>query len=108
MQKCLLLVCAGLLGAVWAEDAYIQSDGTQHIRTGYCANPRTKVVCDFAYVDATTVQQRIFGADDDGTTVGISFSSYINGGGLYAWAFQDGTGNWMSTGVKADTRPAGR
>lgn len=103
MQKCLLLVCAGLLGAVWAEDAYIQSDGTQHIRTGYCANPRTKVVCDFAYVDATTVQQRIFGADDDGTTVGISFSSYINGGGLYAWAFQDGTGNWMSTGVKADT-----
>ena len=22
MQKCLLLVCAGLLGAVWAEDAY--------------------------------------------------------------------------------------
>ena len=103
MQKCLLLVCAGLLGAVWAEDAYIQSDGTQHIRTGYCANPRTKVVCDFAYVDATTVQQRIFGADDDGTTAGISFSSYINGDGLYAWAFQDGTGNWTSTGVKADT-----
>ena len=103
MQKCLLLVCAGLLGAVWAEDAYIQSDGTQHIRTGYCANPRTKVVCDFAYVDATTVQQRIFGADDDGTTAGISFSSYINGNVQYAWAFQDGTGNWTSTGVKADT-----
>ena len=97
------MVCAGLLGAVWAEDAYIQSDGTQHIRTGYCANPRTKVVCDFAYVDATTVQQRIFGADDDGTTAGISFSSYINGDGLYAWAFQDGVGNWTSTGVKADT-----
>ena len=103
MKKCLLLVCVGLLGAVWAEDAYIQSDGTQHIRTGYCANPRMKIVCDFAYVDATTVQQRIFGADDDGTTAGISFSSYINGSGQYAWAFQDGKGNWTSTSVKADT-----
>ena len=96
-------VAAGLATLAFAEDAYIQSDGTQHIRTGYCANPRMKIVCDFAYVDVATLQQRIFGADDDGTTAGISFSSYINGSGQYAWAFQDGKGNWTSTNVKADT-----
>jgi len=56
--KRLFVGMAGLVLAfsAWGEDAYIQSDGTQYIATGYCASPDTKIVCDFAYTDATTQQ----------------------------------------------------
>ena len=88
---------------LFAEDAYIQSDGTQYIKTDYFANPNTKIVCDFAYTSATPVQQRVFGADCDDATAKLSFSSYINGSGYYAWAFCNNNGNWAATTLKADT-----
>ena len=95
----------GLAFSAAADDAFIQSDGTQYIKTDYLANPSTKIVCDFSYTSATPVQQRVFGADDDAEsgTVQLSFSSYINGNGCYAWAFKNDKGNWDTTNVKADT-----
>ncbi len=86
----------------WAEDAYIQTDGTQYFRTEYYAKPTTKIVCDFAYTSLAG-QQRIFGADSSDDAAKLSCSSYINGGGSYAWAFKDGAGDWTSLGVTATT-----
>jgi len=104
MRKCLLIAFAGLMGAVWAEDAYIQSDGTQYIKTGYYANPTTKIVCDFAYVEVSTLQQRIFGAASDDGSAGLSLASYINGSGQYAWKFSsNASGGWTGTGITATT-----
>lgn len=79
---------------VFGESAYISSDGTQAIDTGYYANPRTCVAVDFSYLK-TTSQSRIFGADvdqSDGTL--FTFCSYVNSSGWYAWAVRDGQGNW--------------
>lgn len=101
MTKRLILVGIALAagGMSFAEDGWVQSDGTQYVDTGYRPTPKTKIVADFAYVDVTTLQQRVFG--ESGGNAGITFSSYINGGGNYAWAVQNHDGNWQSTDVKA-------
>lgn len=48
-------LCCGIFAAVstaaLAADAYIESDGTQFINTGYHVNPSSKVELDFAFVD---------------------------------------------------------
>ena len=53
-------------GAAFAEDVYVeyvQSDRTKShaVNVGYKPTPRTKIVVDYAFVDTTTVQQRVFG-----------------------------------------------
>lgn len=48
------VLCCAILGAIpsaLAADAYIESDGTQFINTGYHVNPSSKVELDFAFVD---------------------------------------------------------
>ncbi|MGN0847486.1 MAG: hypothetical protein ACI4RA_08910, partial [Kiritimatiellia bacterium] len=93
---------AGLLAcAVWAEDAWIQTDGTQYLDTGFRPSPKTKIVADYAFTAVTPTQQRVFGVQAPGR--GLAFTHYINGGGNYAWAFQDNDGNWQNTGVPATT-----
>lgn len=94
-----LAVCTA--GLVKAEDAYIETDGTQAFVLDYYANPATKIVADFAWVDTTTVQQRLFGPTDNAAQ--FCMGSYINSANCYAWAMQDNTGNWASTGVKVTT-----
>lgn len=101
MKKVILVGAAFAAGLLFAEDGWVQSDGTQYVDTGFRPTPKTKIVADFAYVDATTLQQRVFG--ESGGNAGITFSSYINGGGNYAWAVQNHDGNWQSTDVKATT-----
>lgn len=96
VNRCMgaFVIAAAMGCGAFAEDAYIESTGSQAIDTGYFANPKTKVEVDFAY-QATTVQQRIFGADVDGVdSTHFTMSSYINGSGWYAWAMCDGGGNW--------------
>ena len=35
--------------AAFAEDAYVESDGTQYVNLGHCAGPNTKIELDFAF-----------------------------------------------------------
>ncbi|MBR2839394.1 MAG: hypothetical protein IKE55_11455 [Kiritimatiellae bacterium] len=87
------------------DDGYVRSDreknGGQWLDAGCRAGPNTKIEVDFQMM-RTNAQHRIFsGAHvDEG---GLVTAFYINGGGEFAWAWQNGTGNWTSTKCKADT-----
>ena len=89
------------------DDGYIRSDrlknGGQWLDTGCRAGPGTKIEVDFAML-ATNVQQRIFGAGSENMD-GLLTDFYVNGGGEFAYAWQNdtGTGAWTTTGVKADS-----
>ena len=75
----------------------IQQTGTQYLDTGIAAGPTTFVALDFEFASNTPTQQRVFGiASDDGTSL-FSFDTYINGGGNWASACKDGSGDWSAT-----------
>ena len=76
---------------------YIQSTGTQYIKTGYKPKGSAILNSRFKFND-TTVQQRVWG---NGGTLFNQF--YINGSGGFSWALQNNDGNWTPTGVTADT-----
>ena len=94
-----LAACTG--GLAWAEDAYIETDGTQAFVLDYYASGSTKVVADFAWVDTETRQQRLFGPMGDDAR--LAMGSYINTSGNYAWSMQDDTANRRDTGVAVTT-----
>ena len=74
---------------------------TQYVDTGVIPGPTTFVSLDFKFDSAATAQQRIFGvASDDGSSL-FSFDTYINGGGNWASACRDGSGDWSATGWAA-------
>ena len=100
MKKLIVALLSGLVGSVWAADAYLESNGTQAIETDWFCTPKTKIVADFAYTAVTPLQQRVFGASDENQ---LAVAVYINGGGSYAWAYQDDSGNWTSTDITATT-----
>ena len=77
------------------DDGFLQATGNQAINPGYFVKPSTRIVVDYAFTSATPTQQRVFGAASDDASAGLSCAHYINGGGSYAWAFQDGKGNWV-------------
>ena len=81
---------------------YIQSTGTQYINTETFVNGRMRFEADFAFDDASTVQQRVFGVQDDDNKY-LTLTSYINGKQQHAWACKNGTGQWTSTSVAAST-----
>ena len=77
----------------FAEDAYIESDGTSGILTGYKLKPASRVAVDFAL---TTTEQasgaRLFGADRSHTALKMSGSFYIGGGENTLWVIHLGNG----------------
>ena len=95
MKRIERLAAMGIVGmavfTAFAEDAYVESDGTQAVNTGYFANPGTKVVIDYTLLDVTTVQQRLFGSNR-----GLIFQHYVNGSKGLSFALQDGTGDWTA------------
>ena len=79
----------------------IRQTGTQYIDTGITAGPTTFASLDFQFASTTPTQQRVFGvASDDGTSL-FTFDAYINGGGNWASACKDGSGDWTATGWAA-------
>ena len=81
--------------------AFIRGTGTQYLNTGYFATPKTSIGMEFELEDLFTVQQIVFGSEGSTSIV----RAYINGNGLWAWAFIDGaTGNWKSSDVPFDHR----
>ena len=93
-----LLASALLLPlALAAEDAYLESDGTQAILTDCTVTPETCIVADFQML-AIEGQARVFG-----TVVDPSAELYVDGtktnGGNFAFGFGD-------TWTKSDVVPA--
>ena len=66
-----------------AEDAYIESDGSQFINTGYHVKPESRIELDFAFVDfastAEYAQARLFDNDANNSKPSISASVYVSG-----------------------------
>ena len=65
-------------GAVFAEDAYIESDGTQAVNLGYFASENTKIVIDFQVLEEGTARA-VFGPLYNGS--GVSSGLWLNGSG---------------------------
>lgn len=98
----------------FAVDAYIESDGTSGILTGYKLKPTSRVAVDFAL---TTTEQvsgaRLFGADRSHTALKMSGSFYIGGNENTLWVIHLGNGGekydsvWPKDGngdfIKLDT-----
>ena len=66
-----------------AEDAYIESDGSQFINTGYHVKPESRIELDFAFGDfastAEYAQARLFDNDANNSKPSISASVYVSG-----------------------------
>ena len=98
MKTAILAAGLAVAGGAFAEDAYVEATGEQAVLLDYYATPRTRVLVDFAYMDATTLQQRILGSTTD-LKSGLSFGSYINGGGCFAFSAQEHVGCWWGTEI---------
>ena len=82
---------------------YIESTGTQYIDLDYYATKDTGIYADFKY-NSTPDQARLFGVDTSNSgNSNISYSFYINGSYKWAYSYKDGTGNWVTTNISADT-----
>ena len=78
-------------GALWAEDAYLESDGSAEngINSRYFFNPKSRIEVDYQWTATEPKQMRLFGADGVEPAVSI----YINGSGQTAY----GTGGKNNT-----------
>ena len=108
MKRTMRRSVVGLVAAVvavatgaFAEDSYIEGDGTQAIVTDYYPNPSTKIVADYAYTAVTPVQMAVFGCDG-----ALAVRHYINGAGGYSFAFHDTTGDWLVVNADGTQLPA--
>lgn len=91
-----------LLPTGYTQVDYIKAHRVEYIDTGYYPNPNTRIESVFQYTQTTPVQMRVFGNSYQETD-GLSASMYINGSGKFAWACQNGRGNWKATTLTADT-----
>jgi hypothetical protein len=83
-----------------AEDAYVASNGSLGINTGYCMTPSTRWEVDFQLTETTNKQARIVGGD--GFSPNFYVSCYINGAGSFSFGAGD-TFKAFSTGIAVDT-----
>lgn len=99
---CAALCCAmlGAASSVPAADAYIESDGTQFINTGYYVNPSSKVELDFAFVDfdntSAYVQTRLMDNHPTISFPNLACTVYVAGqvdNGNYTLAISTGDRN---------------
>ena len=80
---------------------YIAATGTQYINSGYLPNASTGIVANYQYTSTNvTNQQALFGTQNSST---IFYRFYLNGSNQWAYAFQNGSGNWISTEIAANT-----
>jgi tRNA threonylcarbamoyl adenosine modification protein YjeE len=104
-----VLFTVATIGSAFAEDVYVeyvQSDRAQNhaVNVGYKPTPRTKIVVDYAFVDTTTVQQRVFGITGEAGSAAIQH--YINGAGNLAYTcYNDANAGWwaLSSATAATT-----
>ena len=98
-----LMFCAMALmgaGALMAEDAYIESNGSQFINTGYYPSGKTKIEVDFQLTEAKTSYDCVFG--NYGSTFSVLL--YAKPGNTYFQCCgKDGNWSALSTDVSIDT-----
>ena len=76
-------VAAMAVGA-FAEDAYIEGDGTQAIVTDYYPNPATKIVADYAYTATTPRQMAVFGCEGN-LVAGANIAGFLKVAEAMKW-----------------------
>ena len=98
-----MVIAGGLALSTRAEDAYIESDGTQGVVLDYHVNPKTKIVVDFAFLSPLTRQWRLFGVEGSSE---VFACIYISNGDVYSWSWRNSSGNysWTYVRVTADRR----
>ena len=96
-------IAGGLALSAFAEDPYIESDGTQGVVLDYHVNPKTKIVVDFAFLSPLTRQWRLFGVEGSSE---VFACLYISNGDVYSWSWRNSSGNysWTDVRVTADRR----
>ena len=76
---------------------YIEGNGNQYINSGYKPSTRTGIDVKYQFL-SLDLQQRIYGEqglnDHAGT---MNYELYINSNGKLAYAYKDGSGNWIET-----------
>lgn len=90
-----------ILPSGYTQVDYIESSGTQFIDTLFYPTPQIKIESYFEFTDVSRKQQRLFGIGNSDSN-GLVITFYINGSGNFAWACQNNTGNWTSTGKAAN------
>ena len=75
----------------FAEDAYIESDGTSGILTDYKLKSTTRIEVDFALTETGHGNARVFGADRSHTALHLSGSLYVHSNGSH-WQVHVGDG----------------
>ena len=96
-------IAGGMALSARAEDAYIESDGTQGVVLDYHVNPQTKIVVDFTFLSPLTKQWRLFGVEGSSEVIACI---YISNGNVYSWSWKNSSGNysWTDVPVTADRR----
>ena len=92
-MKKLFVITMVTMGAslLFADDAYIESNGSQAINTGYYINAKTKIEIDFQMTEIVS-QARIFGQSGAGNLAVVYFGDSANN-------FKFGYGNTSFSGV---------
>ncbi len=105
MKNVLVTVVAALAAvSVFAVDAYIESDGTTGINTGYRLKPTSRIEVDFAL--PTTEQTngaRLFGADYNTTTLKLALGFYIganSGNPCWVVGYGSAASGWSAGWIK--------
>ena len=87
------------------EDAYLMSDGTQAINTGYRPGLNSRIEVDFALTRHAGYGERVFGTTAGGDLrLGLYGSGTADGWGFFYFGFGDGAVNVKDTGVAMDVR----
>ena len=89
----------GLVESDRAGNAYLESDGTQAIDTGYTVKPTTKIEVDYQYTNVVA-QSRVFGVN-----VGETLAAELYTSGGFGYSLICGTNDKStSTGVSSDVQ----
>ena len=83
----------------FAVDAYIESDGTSGIDTGYRMKPNSRLEVDFAVLDGIANTARIFGADYSTTALKTACSLYVSGT-YFVFGVGNSAGGWKTVWMK--------
>ena len=101
LMLCAMIVMLGA-GALWAEDAYLESDGSAGagINSRYFFNPKSRIEVDYALMDASIQQARVWGMDATSPMASL----YVQGTLNVAFGSGDTFVNSDTlTGLRADT-----
>ena len=105
MKNVLVTVVAALAAvSAFAADAYIESDGTTGISTGYRLKPTSRIEVDFALPTTEQTQgARLFGADYNTTTLKLALGFYIganSGNPCWVVGYGSAASGWSAGWIK--------